>query len=129
NSAKLLHVGIVNGCLERSLVDGLFWLRFVETRDEADPDTSVKPFPTNLEYLRELWSILSEQHRVVIAKSRQMLVSWVVCACCVWWARFTPRQAVSCQARRWRAAWGRVCQPDGGRPGRCQCMSEVLAAW
>src|SRR5438309_8569370 len=74
-SAELLRVGLIGECVDRARVDGLFFLRWVETRDEADPERSVKPFPAHLEYLRELWAILARDQRVVIAKSRQMLVS------------------------------------------------------
>jgi len=110
--------------------DGLFWLAWVVTRDEADPRNSVKSFPVELEYLRLLWNdIHSSTDGVVIAKSRQMLVSWVVAAYCVWWARHKPNQAVFWQAQDWDEAKDKVCFPKGPIMGRCQFIEANLPEW
>lgn len=115
--------------LERCRLDGEIFLRFVLTRDEADPECSVKPFPVGLAYLRELWATLARDQRVVIAKSRQMLVSWVVCAFCTWWARFRPHQAVFWQSQQWEDACGMVAQADAQPMGRCQFIEAHLPTW
>jgi terminase large subunit-like protein len=109
--------------------DGLFWLKFVQTRDEADPDHSLKAFPVDLEYVRGLWGVLAENQAVVIAKSRQMLVSWELAAYCVWHARSKPNQAVYWQTKAWEDAVAMVCMPSGGFQGRCQFIEDNLPAW
>mgnify|MGYP001596015385 CR=1 FL=1 len=115
--------------LELCQTEGLFWLGWVVTRDEADTEHSVKPFPIHLAYIRELWRQLATNQCVAIAKSRQMLVSWVVAAFCVWWARFKPHQAVFWQTQKWQDATGMVCQAEGGFPGRCQFIERNLPPW
>ena len=120
---------LIPALLDRCAQDGWFWLRFVQTRDEADPDRSIKPFPTRLGYLHELWGVLNQQQRVVIAKSRQMLVSWAVAAYCVWTARFHPNQAIYWQSQQHKDAVSMVALPAGGYLGRCQFIEETLPAW
>ena len=115
--------------LARCADDGLFWLRFVKTRDEADPQNSVKPFPVQLEYIRLLWDQYLNHNRIVVAKSRQMMVSWVPCAFIVWWARFKPHQAIYWQTKAWPDAVKMVCMPSGGFSGRCQFIEDNLPAW
>ena len=109
--------------------DGLFWLKFVLTRDEADPRHSVKPFPLHLDYLRELWDVFLGRPLVVVAKSRQMLVSWVVAAFCVWTARSKPHQAIYWQAQKDKDAIAMVSLPKGGVQGRCQFIETHLPTW
>ena len=113
----------------RADTDGLFWLGHVLTRDEADPLNSVKPFPVDLHYLRELWELFTDRNLVVIAKSRQMLVSWVVAAFCVWTARSKPHQAVYWQAQKSEDAVSMVCAPDGAAMARCQFIEAHLPDW
>ena len=115
--------------LDQCQRDGEVFLRFVRTRDEADSEQAVKSFPGHMEYLSELWKVLARDQRVVIAKSRQMMVSWIVCAFCIWWARFKPHQAVYWQSQQWKDACGMVAQADGQTMGRCQFMEANLPAW
>jgi len=107
----------------------LFWLRFVQTRDEADPGNAVKPFPVTTPYVRELWRLLDREQRLVIAKSRQMMVSWCVAAYAVWWARYRPNQAVYYQTKQWEDAVAMISMPEGGFEGRCQFLETHLPAW
>ena len=124
-----LYRGLTDAARTRASTDGLFWLRFVVTRDEADPEHSVKRFPLHLDYLRELWTVLSDRQCVVVAKSRQMLVSWAVAAFCVWWARHKPNQAVFWQAQQARDAIAMVCAAKGQVAGRCQFIEANLPVW
>src|SRR3990167_6311164 len=80
--------------------DGWFWLQYVQTRDEADPEVPVKMFPRHLSYIRGLWDVLTNKPRVVVAKSRQMMVSWEV-----------------------------VALPEGGFEGRAQFIESHLPDW
>src|SRR5574338_391410 len=109
--------------------DGLFFLKFAVTRDEADPLAPVKPFPIHLTYVRQVWEVLSRDQRVVIAKSRQMMVSWCVAAFAVWWARHRPNQAVYYQTKAWEDAVAMISMPEGGFEGRCQFLESHLPAW
>lgn len=114
---------------KRCAEDGLFWLTFVQTRDEADVDHAVKPFPVHEAYVRELWAGLVEHQVTVIAKSRQMLVSWVIACFCVWWARFRANQAIYVQMQGWPDAVAMTCMPAGGYEGRMQFIENHLPAW
>jgi phage FluMu gp28-like protein len=111
--------------------DGLMFLKFVKTRDEADQNESLKPFPVHLEYIRAVWNVLVNNRKVVVAKSRQMLMSWIMCAFCVWWARFKPHQAVYWQTQKAEDAYEKVAMPTqsgraGGYMGRCQLIEANL---
>lgn len=127
--ADLQHVytALTGAAKLRCVEDGEFWLRFVLTRDEADSSASVKPFPLHLGYLLELWRVLSERQTVVIAKSRQMLVSWCVASFAVWWARHKANQAVYWQAQQVRDADNMVSMAKG--MGRCQFIEAHLPPW
>lgn len=114
---------------EKAAEDGIFWLRFAQTRDEADPLESIKPFPLYLEYPKALWKVLEEKQKVVIAKSRQMLVSWILACFVVHWARYRPNQAIYWQTKGWEDAVGMVCMPGGGFEGRCQFIENHLPSW
>ena len=127
--SRLVTEALRDEVRERCRSDGWLWLSFVRTRDEADPEQPVKPFPVHLEYLRELWRIMTGNQRVVIAKSRQMLVSWVVTAFCTWFARYTPNQAVYWQSQQYDDAAGMVSLPTGGDTGRAQFIEEGLPGW
>ena len=120
---------LVGHVLDRSAMDGLFWLKWVSTRDEADPHQSVKPFPIHLPYVRAFWKVMEDNQRVVLAKSRQMLVSWTVCAFCCWIARFRPNQAVFWQSQQYEDAAMMIAMPEGGYRGRCQFIEETLESW
>lgn len=124
-----LFAGLTGDINERTRADGQFWLQYVHTRDEADSLRSVKPFPLHLEYLRELWEVLVSDNLVVVAKSRQMLVSWCVAAFCVWTARSKPHQAVYWQAQKQEDAVGMVCAPEGAQQARCQFIEANLPPW
>jgi phage FluMu gp28-like protein len=127
--AQQLLAGLAAEVNTRSAADGLFWLKFVVTRDEADPANSVKAFPLHLEYTQLIWRELATKQKVIIAKSRQMLMSWLLACFCVWWARYKPNQAVYWQTKAWDDAVSMVCMPSGGFMARCQFVEEHLPNW
>lgn len=133
DQAAQLVVALREEVLKRCAKDGLFWLRFVKTRDESDPDNTLKPFPRDLEYVQLLWHILSTRNKVVIAKSRQMMASWVAATFCVWWAMFKPNQYVCFQTQKEDDAIKMVCTAGGdkdtGYAGRMQFILRSLPAW
>lgn len=118
--------------LRRCERDGLLWLKFVRTRDETDPLNTVKPFPVELEYVQQLWRLIHDHQRIVIVKSRQMLMSWIACAYCVWHARFHPNQFVVWQSQKEQDAFKMVCVAGGekaGYLGRMQFLERHLPPW
>jgi phage FluMu gp28-like protein len=127
--AQQVLAGIAGDVGKRCAADGLFWLRFVQTRDEADPSSAMKAFPVHLEYIRLIWRELETKQKVVIAKSRQMLLSWTLAAFAVWWARYKANQAVYWQTKAWDDAVSMVCMPSGGFQARCQFIEEHLPTW
>ncbi len=124
-----LFAGLVTEILARCAADGLFWLKFVKTRDEADPNNTIKQFPVEKEYTRQLWEDLLAPEPVCLAKSRQMIVSWETVAFCVWTARFKPNTAVYWQTKAWPDAVSMVCMPSGGFSGRAQFIEDHLPDW
>lgn len=129
NDLKRLLSGLAQEVNDQSARDGLFWLRFVKTRDEADGEETVKPFPLHLGYVKELWAILDRDSKIVIAKSRQMLVSWILAAFAVHRARYRPHQAIYWQTKKEEDAIAMVCMPEGGVMGRCQFIEANLPPW
>jgi phage FluMu gp28-like protein len=127
--AQQVLAGIAGDVGKRCAADGLFWLRFVQTRDEADANQATKAFPLHLEYTRLIWTELATKQKIVIAKSRQMLMSWLLAAFAVWWTRYKPNQAVYWQTKAWDDAVAMICMPSGGFQARCQFIEENLPTW
>lgn len=119
--------------VRRCAADGLFFLQFVKTRDEADPEQSVKPFPLYLDYLRETWREVSTNQVTAIVKSRQLLLSWVMCCFAVHWARFKPNQYVVWQTQNDDDANKMVSMAGGDKDatylGRMQFIEKNLPKW
>lgn len=120
--------GLVPQLVQRCADDGRFWLRFVTTRDEADPTAATKPFPLH-PYLLHLWQLMAEHQQVCVAKSRQMMVSWIVAAFAVWTARSKPHQAVYWQSQQYSDAAAMVALASGPVEGRCQFLESHLDPW
>lgn len=110
---------------KRCSTDGLYWLSYVSTVDEADRNNPVKPFPLEKEYISALWKVLTSSKRVVLAKSRQMTASWLMCAYCVWQARYHPHTAIYWQAQKDDDANSMVALP-GQAEGRMQFIESHL---
>jgi hypothetical protein len=109
---------------------------FVVTKDEHDTKEPVKPFP-DLLYLRALldmylvggryiqpeeakyaaqWGInpkelchIAETGLLAVEKSRQLMVTWLTLAYCLWRAKFKPHQLILCQSKREDDAKNLVC--------------------
>lgn len=131
--AKTLLLGLRSEALNRCGQDGKFWLQFVRTRDEADADETTKSFPVHLDYVTQIWDTLVLHNRVAIAKSRQMLLSWIACAFMCWTARFKPNALVILQTQKWEDACTMVAMAgnrgEGGYVGRCQFIESHLPSW
>jgi len=114
---------------KRCAADGLFWLKFAQTRDEADVEQAVKPVPLHEPYIAPLWQGLVDHQVTILAKSRQMFVSWEIALFCVWWARYKPNQAIYVQMQGWPDAVAMTCMPAGGYEGRMQFIENHLPEW
>ena len=132
DGSSALLLGLQTEIRERCARDGMYFLRFVKTRDEADPDAPEKPFPLYEPYIEPIWRALEQHQRVIVAKSRQMLMSWILCAFCCWWARFKPNQAVYWQTQRDSDAHSMIAMPIqgvAGYMGRCQFIEAHLPSF
>ena len=133
DEVKTLLAGLRGEALDRCGRDGKFFLRFVQTRDESDPENTTKPFPVHLDYVRSIWDVFAAHNRVAVAKSRQMLLSWIVCALMCHTARFKPNSLVILQTQKWEDACAMVAmagnRSEGGYSGRCQFIESHLPSW
>jgi len=119
--------------LKRCGDDGIFFLQFVQTRDEADPNFTVKPFPVHYPHVPAIWRTFDAHQKTIIAKSRQTMASWLVCAYAVWWARHKPNQHVIVMTQKYEDAIKLVSMAGGGKDatflGRCQFIERHLPQW
>lgn len=77
-----------------------FLFKYVLTKDEHDPKNPIKPFPDKA-YLRFLADELEHGPSVqYVAKSRQLMVSWILCAYAVWKMLFFAHSAVFFQSKK-----------------------------
>ena len=130
---RAAYRAIQSEALKRCGENGLFFAQFVKTRDEADPDNTVKPFPVHYPYIQALWQDWAMNQKSIVAKSRQMLVSWALATFGVWWARRRPNQHVIFQTQSWDDAKALVSVAGGDKDaaylGRCQFIERSLPRW
>jgi len=63
----------------------VFVQEFCYTTDEHDKVNPEKKFP-NHRYLRYLTRLFQRYDKILVPKSRQVMVSWIFCALCLWYA-------------------------------------------
>lgn len=119
--------------LELCARDGWHWVRqHVKTRDEAaGADESVKAFPAE-PALKAVWDVLQygKSKLIVIAKSRQIMASWEVCAFALHHGRFFDNRQVVWQTKREDDAKDMVCYGnDRLDEARIQFMEKRLPPW
>jgi hypothetical protein len=69
--------------------DPAWWIEhFVFTSDQHDDKQRVKLFPMSRGYFRPIIHTLLRDKVLFVAKSRQMMMSWLACALVLWKARF-----------------------------------------
>lgn len=89
--------------IARCAEDGWYFVKhLVKTRDEAAAaGASIMPFPDE-PALEAIWNVLehSPSKLIIIAKSRQIMVSWVTCAFALWRARFFPNRQIVWQTKK-----------------------------
>lgn len=76
---------------------------YVVTKDEhAHGDFSVRPFPSPEEkpYVWEILDTVERESLVAIEKSRQIMVTWMMCLYCLWAAKFKKNRLVFIQSKK-----------------------------
>jgi hypothetical protein len=120
--------------LELCARDPNYWIwndqEYVKTRDESvEPSKSVRPFPDK-PYLRSLVRDLHDPDIsiLMIAKSRQLTVTWLVCVYLCWRARFFPNQLIFIQSKKEEDAANLVFSKVPGN-ARISFVEENLPWW
>ena len=85
----------------RASEDLQFYLRtMVLTMDEHDDKHPIKPLPMHKQYLQELASDFLREPLLLIEKSRQMMVTWLMVACHLWDAQFHEGRRIFFQSKK-----------------------------
>lgn len=81
--------------------DLLYFLKnYVKTIDEHDTVDPIKPLPMEKQYLQDMASLLLSEKLLLIEKSRQMLITWILCAYALWIAQFHEGRRVAIQSKK-----------------------------
>ena len=75
--------------------DILFFANFVKTHDSHAQGERIQPFPVHKKYISKLLTLGSKLPRLAVYKSRQMLVTWIMCVVCLWEALFKPGSVIA----------------------------------
>lgn len=75
--------------------DILFFASFVKTHDSHGKEGKIALFPIEKKYVSKLLRLASELDRLAIYKSRQMMVTWIMCIVCLWEALFKPGSIIA----------------------------------
>jgi hypothetical protein len=102
----------------------IFLTRFCCTLDSHDQNTPIKLFPNRI-YLKQLTQLWLNHPLLVIAKSRQMLATWLFVALYLWHAITTPGRLIFLQSKREEDAIGSATAATG-LLGRTRFILERL---
>jgi len=75
--------------------DIVYFAANVKTHDSHAEGERILPFPVRKRYIRKLLELACRLPRFAIYKSRQMLVTWVMCIVCLWEVLFHPGSVVA----------------------------------
>jgi hypothetical protein len=90
----------------------VFVTHFCYTLDSHDRQTPIKLFP-NRQYLRELTALWLSHPLIVIAKSRQMMATWLFVCLYLWQALTIPGRLIFLQSKREEDAIGNANAATG----------------
>jgi len=117
--------------LEKCKRSCAYWLfhplKYVWTKDEFSMSETIKPFPREI----ALWDVLNEVHAnniVFIGKSRQLMITWLMCAYFCWWARFYGGQLLFIQSKKEEDAANLVFNKEPGS-ARIDFIETHLPWW
>lgn len=88
-------LGLVAEQLYYASEDILFFSNFVKTHDSHAQGERIQPFPVEKKYIGKLLGLGAKLPRLVVYKSRQMLVTWIMCIVCLWEALFKPGSVIA----------------------------------
>lgn len=95
------------------------WVKYVRTNDNHDDSNPIKPLPLHKPHIILAFTFLLGCPRLVIPKSRQIMISWVMATFAVWCAWRRPLTEVLFQTKKEDDAFAMVSQGDkdplGGR--------------
>lgn len=82
--------------------DGLdYYLgHFVYTLDEHDKEHPIKKLPYHKDYMKEVAQNFLTEQLLLIEKSRQMMITWLLVACCLWDVQFHQGRRVFFQSKK-----------------------------
>jgi hypothetical protein len=73
----------------------IFFASFVKTHDSHAKGERIQPFPIHKDYIAKLLKLGARLPRLAVYKSRQMLVTWIMCIVCLWEALFKPGSVIA----------------------------------
>ena len=77
-----------------------FLTDYTFTLDEHDKINPIKKLPMDKEYIKDMATLFLNERLLIIEKSRQMLVTWIGMAYCLWMAMFHPGQRIAVQSKK-----------------------------
>jgi hypothetical protein len=89
--------------------------RYVLTKDEHGKDEgSVRPFPTRVEkpYVWEVLDTIQREQIIAVEKSRQLMVTWLVCLYILWECKFRQNRLWFVQSKKENDAANLVFNSD-----------------
>lgn len=119
--------------LDRCAADPCYWLfnrhGWVKTKDEHDRTTPLKPF-SRASYLQatlRIWN--DDKHKLLyVAKSRQLMISWLLSAYALWTLKFRPYSTVLFQSKKLDDAVPMIYQ-KAPQMARASLMEYNLPDW
>ena len=142
--ARHAEIGFI-GTPEKDYRDSGLWefLRYVYTFDEKDEREPVKPIPVfdelddkgnvirpGKEYLQVAFHHLLACNRLLVPKSRQIMMSWTLAAFCCWYIRTGKRRRILWQSETESKATDMVSKGrDAPAVGRIDFIEQCLPDW
>ena len=113
-------------------MDSGFWefLKYVYTKDEHDPTNPIKPFPADKEYVIWTFAHMLACEKLLVPKSRQIMVSWMLAAFACWFVRTQSHSLVIVQSKKAEDAQDLVSMgKDNPCAGRVDFIEQHLPQW
>jgi hypothetical protein len=120
------------GTPEKFYTDSGFWefVKYAKTFDSHDPDHPVKQFPYWEPYVQATFLHMLNCRQLLIPKSRQIKVSWMLAIFADWWARTAPFQLIIVQSKKADDAEEIVSKGDqNATAGRIDFIEQNLPEW
>lgn len=87
--------------VKRAKDDLLYFLRvMVNTQDEHDAAEPIKKLPMENLYMQDLARLFLTEPLLLVEKSRQMMVTWIMVACHLWDAQFHEGRRIFFQSKK-----------------------------